>query len=172
MCDLTNVVTAMSSIVIACATVATWRVYQRMSKQIANQIDLTQTIFLETHRPVLSVTLEGCKYSEMKQTFEAQIVVTNHGTAVANDVNLRVSFGGSNAIKDINRIVIQPQNKIVQTFCVPTTPDEYKVGQMVGNRFNVLIEGSYRGIADRDYRYRERHDYDPDLKSFVPVMNW
>jgi hypothetical protein len=172
MCDLTNVITATSSIVIASATVATWRVYQRMSKQIANQIDLTQTIFLESHRPVLSVSLEGCKYSETNQTFETQIVVTNHGTSAANDVNLRVSFGGSNAIKDMNRIVIQPQNKIVQTFSIPTTSERYKLGQMVGNRFNVLVEGSYKGVADSDYRYRERQDYDPDLKRFVPVMNW
>jgi hypothetical protein len=170
--DLTNFITAMSSIVIACATVATWRVYQRMSRQIANQIDLAQTIFLESHRPVLSVSLEDCKYSETNQTFEMQIVVANHGTSVANDVNLRISFGGSNAIKDINRIVIQPQNKIVQTFSVPTTPDRYKIGQSVGNRFNLLVEGGYKGVADIDYRYRERQDYDPDLKSFVPIINW
>ena len=93
----------------------------------------------------------------------------NHGSAVANGINLRIRFGYSNFISDISRVSIQPQNKLVYTFALPMTLEEYKLGQTKGNRSNLLVEGSYKGLGNVDYKYSERQDYDPELHRFVPI---
>jgi hypothetical protein len=51
--------------------------------------------------------------------------------------------------------------------------DRYATGQIEGNRFNAIIEGSYIGLAGQRYAYKARLDYDPALRRFVPfLMNW
>jgi hypothetical protein len=53
------------------------------------------------------------------------------------------------------------------------TAERYATGTGAENHFNVLIEGSYTGVAGRTYPYRDRQNYDPDLKRFVSFfMNW
>jgi hypothetical protein len=100
---------------------------------------------------------------------KGRIVTTNHGDAVANGINLRIRFGYSNFIKDITRVSIQPQNKLVYTFALPMTLDGYERGQTIGNRSNLLVEGSYKGLGNVEYKYSERQDYDPELRQFVPI---
>jgi hypothetical protein len=52
-------------------------------------------------------------------------------------------------------------------------PERYATGQIEGNRFNAIIEGSYIGLAGRRYAYKAGLDYDPALRRFVPLlMNW
>jgi hypothetical protein len=171
--------TAIATCFIAAATIANVWVYWLISRKIEVQIilakeqtELTRKLFLESHAPALSVSIKKCEYSEADGRFKGRILTTNHGTAVADNVNLRISFGGSNVIKDIGRIAIQPKNKIAHTFSLPMTADRHKTGQTDGNRFNVLVEGSYKGLADHEYSYRERQEYDPDLKRFVPIVAW
>jgi len=154
--------TSIATCFIAAAAFANVYVYYGMWKQ-------TGDFFRETYRPRLSVSIRKCEYSETDGCFKGRIVTTNHGTAVANDVNLRIAFGYSNFVKSINRIAIQPQNKIVYTFSLAMTSDGYRTGQTQGNRLNVMVEGSYKGLADHEYSYGERQDYEPELKRFVPI---
>ena len=172
---MSNFLTALASIVIAFATIKTWLVYQRMSQQIEKQINqtreqigLTRDMFLESHKPALSVSVKKCEYSETDARFNMRIVTKNHGTAVANNVTLRVSIGGFNDIKHIGPIAIQPHNKVVHTFAIPMSADRYKVGQTDGNRFSLLVEGPYQGPAGQEYSYGERQEYYGELKRFVP----
>ncbi len=101
------------------------------------------------------------------------IIVANHGTVAANRVRLWLSFGGSNDRKNIQDIAVPPKNEIPYTFLLRMTPERYAAGEIEGNRFNAIIDGSYTGLGGRNYPYKERQDYDPELKRFVPSMtNW
>lgn len=158
--------------IIAGAAVANLIVYVGLWLEARKQIALTRDLFVESHKPVLSVSLVKCEHVNLEQSLKMRIVVKNHGTVAANDVKLHIAFGGSNAVKDIGRIAIQPQNKIVYTFSMPMTSENFHIGQTVGNRLNALIEGSYKGLSDQSYPYRERQEYDPDLNRFVPTTAW
>jgi hypothetical protein len=167
--------TAIATCFIAFATFVNVWVYWIISGQIErqiglanDQIELTGNLFLESHAPALSVSLEECEYFEPEGLLEGQIVTTNHGAAAADNLNLRISFGGSSFIKTLTRISIQPLNRIAYTFSLPITPDKYKIAQTEGNRLNVLIEGSYRGRAGKEYKYAERQEYESELHRFVP----
>jgi len=175
-------VTAIATLFIALATFANIYVYWIISGQIERQIglasdqieltrkqvEITQNLFLESHAPALSVSLEKCDYLEPDGLLRGQIVTTNHGTAAARNANLRISFGESNFTKTFTRISIQPLNKIAYTFSLPMTPDKHKIAQTEGNRLNVLVEGSYVGLAGKEYKYAERQEYDPEQHRFVP----
>jgi hypothetical protein len=159
MSNFAAIITMVATIVIAYATWQMWRVYQCMAEQIAKQIgqtreliDLTRALFLESNKPMLSVSIEECRYSESTEKFEMQIVVANHGTTVANRIRLLVQFGGTNFRKEIGPLTVQPQRKLRQPFSYPMTPDAYKAGQADGNRLNALVEGSYWGLAKRSTR--------------------
>ncbi len=154
--------TAIATCVIAVAAIANVLVYYGMWKQ-------TEDLFRESHRPRLSVAIKKCEYAEPEGCLKGRIVTTNHGSAVANEVNLRIRFGSCDFIKDISRVSIQPQNKLVYTFALPVTLAGYQRGQTIGNRFNVLVEGSYKGLGNLEYKYSERQDYDPELHRFVPI---
>ena len=169
---MSNWVTAIATVVIAWATIKTWFVYSRMYGQVAEQTRLTRDMFLESHRPMLSVSITDCVYSEGEELLKGRIKLKNHGTAVANQIDLSMSFGGTNFIKKIDRIAIQPKDKITHTLSLEIARNQYEAGKVEGNRINVLIQGSYKGIANQTYSYNERQNYDPDLKHFVPSVAW
>lgn len=169
---LATIATAIGTIVIAFATVGTWHVYRTMSKQIDKQIAMTRDLFLESHKPALSVSITDCEYSEPDEILKMRIIVHNHGTDTANQVRLRISFDGSNRGKSIGPIAIQSHGEFVDTFAFPMTLQGYETGQMPGNRLNALIEGSYQGFAGHPYPYHERQEYDGTLRCFVPNIVW
>jgi hypothetical protein len=167
---------ALATWIIAIATIANvlvyWRISQQVKEQIVltkDQIELTQKMFLESHRPELSVAMEDCKYSETDGLFEGQVTLANHGAATAHEVKLQIRMGSSHGLKDIGPIAIQPRGKIKHQFSFPIGFTTYQSGQTAGNWLNALIEGSYTGIADHKYQYQERQEYDPKLGHFVPV---
>src|SRR6267142_5157379 len=86
----TSIATTIATVVIACATRATRDVYQRMSQQIDEQIGLIRGQFAESHKPVLSVSFKKCEYSDIRELFEGQITLANHGTLTAHQVKLRI----------------------------------------------------------------------------------
>ncbi len=156
----------LSNWIIASATFGNFVAYFLLSRQ-------TKALFLESNAPLLSVTLRNCEYSETDGGLRLRIVITNLGTVAANQVKLSVSFGGSNDRKDIQNIAIPPKDKIPYTFVLRMTRERYATGQLEGNRFNAIIEGSYTGLAGKGYAYKARQDYDPQLRRFVPIrMNW
>jgi hypothetical protein len=162
--------------IIAFAAVANvfvyWRISQQTKEQISltkDQIELTQKLFLESHRPELSVSMEDCKYAEADGLFEGQVTLANHGAATAHQVKFQIRVGSSHGLKDIGPIAIQPMSRIKQQFSFPISPNTYQSAQTAGNWLNALIEGSYTGIADHRYQYQERQEYDPKLGYFVPV---
>lgn len=117
----------------------------------------------------MSVSIEKCEYFEGDGRFKGRIVTRNHGTVAANNIDLRIDSGGFVLSKQIVRVSIQPKNKLTYTFSLPMTSNEYAIGRTVGNQFNVLIQGSYKGLAGIEYKYSERQDYDPELRRFVPI---
>ena len=140
---------AFATWIIAIATVANVFVYWRISQQAKiqimltkEQIELTQKLFLESHKPELSVSMENCKYSEAGELFEGQVTLANHGAATAHQVRFRIQMGGCQGIKDVGPVAIQPMNRIKQHFSFPMSLNTYQSGQVVGNRINALIEGS------------------------------
>jgi hypothetical protein len=143
-----------------------------MYGQLAEQTKLTRDMFLESHRPMLSVSITNCVYSEGEERFKGRIKIKNHGSTVANQIDLSLSFGGTNFTKKIDRIAIQPKDKITYTLLLNITCNQYEAGKVEGNRINTLIQGSYKGIADQMYSYNERQNYDPDLAQFVPSVAW
>lgn len=149
-----------------------WRISEQTKEQIIltkKQIELTQKLFLESHRPELSVAMDDCKYSEPDGLFEGQVTLENHGAATAHQIKFQIRMGSSQGLKDIGPIAIQPRGKIKQQFSFPIALSTYQQGQTAGNWLNALIEGSYVGIGDRRYQYKERQEYDPKLGHFVPV---
>jgi hypothetical protein len=149
-----------------------WRISEQTKEQITltkKQIELTQKLFLESHRPELSVAMDDCKYSEPDGLFEGQVTLENHGAATAHQIKFQIRMGSSQGLKDIGPIAIQPMGKIKQQFSFPIGLSTYQQGQTAGNWLNALIEGSYAGIGDRRYQYKERQEYDPKLGHFVPV---
>jgi hypothetical protein len=177
---MSNVLMLVATCIIAGAAVANVVVYWTISRQIETQIELTRQqievtrkSFLESNAPILSVALNKCEYSETERGLKLRIVVGNPGPVAANQVELSVSFGGSNERKKIDHIAVPPKEKITYTFLLPMGADKYATGQIEGNRFNALIEGSYIGLAGQRYAYKARLDYDPALRRFVPfLMNW
>jgi hypothetical protein len=165
-----TVATAVTTVFIARFTRKTYEVYSNMSEQIGEQIQLTRDIFLESHKPMLSVSIKKCEYSESEGVFTGYIRIKNYGSAVANETDLTFSFGGTNFIKRISRIAIRPKDKISYPFSFEMTANQFAAGQVEGNRINALIQGSYKGIADRIYSYNERQDFYPDLNRFTPVI--
>ena len=161
--------------VIAYATWQMWKVYQHMSQQIEKQIDLTRDLFLESHAPILSVSIKRCAYADgpAESGLKGNIVIANHGTVAANQVTLNVNFDGFNAPKQISKIAIPPKGKVTVSLFIPMTAERYATGTGTENHFNALIEGSYTGVAGQIYTYKDRQNYDPDLKRFVSFfMNW
>lgn len=154
--------TAIARCFIAIAALANVYVYYGMWKQ-------TSDLFRESYKPRLSVAIKQCRYSNLIGRLKGRIVTTNHRDAVANGINLRIRFGYSNFIKDITRVSIQPQNKLVYTFVLPMTLDGYERGQTVGNRSNLLVEGSFKELGNVENKYSERQDCDPELRQLVPI---
>lgn len=79
---------AFATWIIAFAAVANvfvyWRISQQTKEQITltkEQIDLTRKLFLESHKPELSVAIGDCEYSEPDGIFEGRIMLANHGSA-------------------------------------------------------------------------------------------
>ena len=77
---------AFATWIIAFAAVANvfvyWRISQQTKEQITltkEQIDLTRKLFLESHKPELSVAIGDCEYSEPDGIFEGRIMLANHG---------------------------------------------------------------------------------------------
>jgi hypothetical protein len=170
-----NFITMVATIVIAYAAWQTWHVYQRMSEQVEKQIGLTRDLFLESHAPILAVSIKRCGYADAPAEggLKGTIVIANHGTVAANEITLNVNFGGFNAPKQISKIAIPPKGKVKLTLFIPMTAERYATGTGAENHFNALIEGSYTGVGGRMYPYKDRQNYDPDLKRFVSFfMNW
>jgi hypothetical protein len=173
-----TIIATIATVVIAFAAIQTWLVYKCMSQQIEKQIGqtreqivLTRDMFLESHRPALSVSIKKCKYCDTTETFEGRITAKNHGTVAAHDIDLTLTFAGgfaNNPREKIASVVIQPLNKFTQSFSFSMTRNAYESGQTRGNRHNVLIQGPYKGVANSEYEYHERQEYDPKLKRFVP----
>ena len=116
--------------VIAYATWQMWKVYQHMSQQIEKQIDLTRDLFLESHAPILSVSIKRCAYADgpAESGLKGNIVIANHGTVAANQVTLNVNFGGFNAPKQISKIAIPPKGKVTVSLFIPMTAERYATG--------------------------------------------
>ena len=166
---------AFATWIIAFAAVANvfvyWRISQQTKEQITltkEQIDLTRKLFLESHKPELSVAIGDCEYSEPDGIFEGRIMLANHGATVARQVRFQIQMDGYQGRKDIGPLTIQPMNRIRQQLAFPMSRDSYQRGQTVGNRLGVLIEGSYRGLADEEYQYHERQEYALKLNCFMP----
>jgi hypothetical protein len=76
-----------------------WIISGKIEVQIAlakEQIELTRKSFLESNAPILSVALKNCEYSETERGLRLRIVIGNRGPVAANQVELSMSFGGSN----------------------------------------------------------------------------
>jgi hypothetical protein len=164
----TEIVTAGSSIVIAFATVGTLSVYRRMSKQIEAQINLTRDTFLESHAPALFVSFEKCVYSKDEGRLVGVIVVKNHGTVAANEIDLTIQFGGTNAVRSVNRVAIQPGNRLTYPFALEMNATKYENGQTQGNRVNSYVSGSYKGLDGTKYKYNEKAEFYSEFRRFVP----
>jgi hypothetical protein len=161
--------------IIAGAAVANLIVYGGLWWETRKQIVLTRDLFLESHAPILSVSIKGCGYggAPPENGLKGKIVIANHGTVAANQVALNVQFGGFNALKQISKIAIPPKRKVTVSLLLPMTAERYATGTGAENQFNALIEGSYTGVANQTYTYKDRQKYDPDLKRFVSFfMNW
>ncbi len=177
---MSNALMVIATWFIAAATIANVYVYWIISGKIEDQvrlakeqIELTRKSFLESNAPILSVALKKCEYSETERGLKVRIVIGNHGPAAANQVELAAWFGGSNERWTIRHIAIPPREKITYTFLLSMGPERYATGQLVGNRFNAIVEGSYIGLADQRHAYKAKLEYDPTLKRFVPfLMNW
>jgi len=163
-----EIITAGSSIVIAFATVGTLRVYWRMSKQIEAQINLTRDTFLESHAPALSVSFEKCVYSKDNERLVGVIVVKNHGTVAANEIDLTIQFGGTNAVKSVTHVAIQPGTKLTYPFALGMNVATYENSQVQGNRLNSYVYGSYSGLGGAKYKYSERAEFYSEFRRFVP----
>ena len=164
--------TAGATVVIANFTRKTYEVYSKMSEQIGEQIRLTRDIFLESHKPMLSVSITDCVYCEGEQRFKGRITIKNHGRAVALAIDLTMSFGGTNFIKRIDQIAIQPQSSIPFILSLRMGPDQYRRGQTPAEPLNLQIQGSYKGLSDQAYSYNEKQHYEPELKRFFPIIAW
>jgi hypothetical protein len=46
--------------------------------------------------------------------------------------------------------------------------DPCRISQTDGNRFNLLVEGTYQGPLGHDYSYGEKQEYDGELKRLLP----
>lgn len=167
-----TMVTMIATAVIAYAAVQTWLVYERMSGQITEQTRLTREMFLESHKPMLSVSITHCVYSEGEQWFKGRITIKNHGTALANAIDLTMSFGGTNFIKRIERIAIQPKSSIPFILSLRMGPDQYRKGQTPAEPLNLQVQGSYKGLSGQTYSYNEKQHYEPELKRFFPIVVW
>jgi hypothetical protein len=163
-----EVVTAGSSIAIAFATVGTLSVYRRMSKQIEAQINLTRDTFLESHAPALSVTFEKCAYSKDDEQLVGVIIIKNHGSVAANEIDLTIQFGGTNAVKSVTHVAIQPSTKLTYPFALGMNAARYENSQTQGNRLNSYVYGSYKGLGGSKYKYSERAEFYSEFRRFVP----
>ena len=153
-----------------------WRISQQTREQISltrDQIGLTRNLFLESNKPELSVSIENCEYSGADELFEGLITLTNHGAATARQVKflIQISPLGNSGIKDIGPVTIQPKNKMKHRFSFSMPSDTYRIGQTLGNRLGALVEGSYRGLANKEFQYNERQEYDPKLGCFMPFWS-
>jgi hypothetical protein len=171
MLNALSIATTIATIVIAFAAVETWLVYRRMSQQIDKQIELTRDLFLKSHKPALSISIEGCAYSQSTQRFSGTIAIMNHGTAIAHQVSLTADFAvsGCNSSVQTGTLAIQAQSTIKQPFSFSMNATSYEVGTTEGNRLGAMVYGSYRGISDRQYQYRERQEYHLAMAGFVPI---
>jgi hypothetical protein len=143
---LATIVTAIGTGVIAFATWRVWRVYETMSKQIDKQITLTRDIFLDSHAPALSVCFDKCVYSKNDARLDGVIVIKNHGKVAAREIDLRITFGGTNMGKSISRVAIQPGNELTYPFTLPMAAQGYENSRTQGNRLESYVYGSYKGL--------------------------
>ena len=172
---LATIFTAIGTGVIAFATVEVWRVYETMSKQInkqislaGQQITLTREMFLDSHAPALSVCFEQCVYSRDEARFDGAIVIKNHGTVAAKEIDLKITFGGTNMVKSIPRVAIQPANELTYPFTLRLTPQSYENSRTQGNRLESYVYGSFKGLEGTNYKYNEKAELYPELAKFVP----
>lgn len=171
----------MSNWVIAIAACATVAVYWCISRQIAEQIslardqldiaksqvELTRNLFLESHAPALSVSFERCVYSKDDARLNGAIVIKNHGTIAAREIDLRIEFGGTRFVRPITRVAIQPGNKLIYPLALPVTRQMYE-NQTQGNRLNSYVYGNYKGLAGSTYKYNEKAEFYAEFRRFVP----
>jgi hypothetical protein len=101
-----------------------------------------------------------------------RIVVLNHGAVAANRVKLVMTFGYSSQRHTVDDVAIPPKSRIASTFVLSMDHNLYERGQLKGNRFTSLVEGSYVGVDNHVHRYNESQAYDPGLHRFVPTRTW
>jgi len=171
-------VMAFATCLIAAATFWNVKVYRTISKQIDSQvglakeqIKLTRDLFLEAHAPALSVSFDKCAYSKADGRFDGVIVIKNHGTVAANDIDLRIQFGGTNYVRSVSRVAIQPNNRLTYPFALNVSANKYDNSQTQGNRLNSYVYGSYEGLAGTKYKYNERAEFYSEFRRFVPFWS-
>jgi hypothetical protein len=150
-------VTAAATCIIAVATL--WNVYA--------YVGLTRKLFLDSHAPALSVSFEKCVYSKDDARLDGAIVIKNHGAIAAKEIGLRIQFGGTNFVRAIDRVAIQPGNKLIYPFALRVAAQTYE-SQTQGNRLNSYVYGTYKGLSGTNYRYNEKAEFYPEFHRFVP----
>jgi hypothetical protein len=150
-----------------------WKESQTQNAATRESLDLTCRAFLESHKPVLTVSVEKCKYfGDQVQEFDGEIVIDNCGTASAIEVNIRLRFNAGGlveAAENITSIAIHPQIPYRASFAFPMKAEVHKAAHTKGNRVGMRADGSYKGVDGRVYTYNELQHYDPILNRFVPV---
>jgi hypothetical protein len=149
-----------------------WRESQKQNAVTRESLDLTRSAFLESHKPVLSVSVEKCEYfGDQAQEFDGEIVIDNCGTASAVEVNIWLRFNatGFEASRNIAGMAIHPRVPYRASFAFPMKLEVHKVAHTEGNHIGMRADGSYKGIDGRIYPYSELQHYDTNLKRFVPV---
>jgi len=136
-----------------------WNVYAYMV--------LTRKLFLDSHAPALSVSFERCVYSKDDARLDGAIVIKNHGAIAAKEIGLRIQFGGTNYVRSVERVAIQPGNKLIYPFAFRVSAQMYE-NQTQGNRLNSYVYGTYKGLAGTNYKYNEKAEFYAEFRRFVP----
>jgi len=170
----------MSNWIIAAATVINvivyfllWRESRRQNAVTRASLELTRNAFLESLKPVLSVSVERCEYfGDKVQEFSGEIVIDNCGGATAVEVNIWLRFNAGTlpeAAENIASIAIHPHIPYRASFTFPMGPQVLKLAHSKGNPLGMRADGSYKGIDGRIYTYSELRYYDTKLHRFVPI---
>lgn len=91
--------------IIAGAAVINVIVYGGLWWETRKQIALTRALFLESHAPILSVSIKGCGYggAPPDNGLKGKIVIKNHGTVAANQVALDFRLADSTLLSRLVR---------------------------------------------------------------------
>jgi hypothetical protein len=164
---------ALSTVIIATATVVNLLVSIFLWRATANATNITRKIYEAANRPYVGIPTIDTTLDPPNGTVSFICQVRNFGSIPAFEVDIldsRVTVDDKplNAtIEPFGTHAIFPDSQVFHNFSFTNAPDAEQV--LATRRLEIQITLEYKGVNENKYRYEYHSRYHPAARQFMPI---